>query len=79
MWKIYFCQLFNAHGAKDIRQTEIRTAELLASEPSCFEVEIAIEKLESYKSLSTDQILAELIQAGCNIFRSEINKLINSI
>jgi hypothetical protein len=40
------------------------TAELLVPEPSSFEVEIAIEKLKRYKSLGTDQIPAELIQAG---------------
>jgi hypothetical protein len=34
--------------------------------PSLFKAEIAIEKLKRYKSSSFDQILAELIQAGCN-------------
>ena len=33
-------------------------------EPSAFEVELAIEKLKSHKSPSTDQIPAELIKAG---------------
>jgi hypothetical protein len=32
--------------------------------PSPFEVEIAIVKLKKYKSPGSDQILAELIQAG---------------
>ena len=33
-------------------------------ELSAFEVEMAIEKLKSHKSLGIDQILAELIKAG---------------
>jgi hypothetical protein len=47
-WKNYFCQLLNIHGVKDIRQTEIHTAEPLVPEPSSSEVEIAIEKLKRY-------------------------------
>jgi hypothetical protein len=35
--------------------------------------------LERYKSPGTDQILVELIQAGGEILRSEIHKLIDSI
>jgi hypothetical protein len=46
-WKNYFCQLLNEYGVKDVRQTEIRTAEPLVPEPSSFEVEIAFEKLKS--------------------------------
>jgi hypothetical protein len=44
--KNYFCQLLNVHGVNDVRQTELHTAEPLASEPNYFEVEIAIEKLK---------------------------------
>jgi hypothetical protein len=54
-------------------------AEPLVLEPSSSEVEIAIEKLKRYKSPGTDQILAELIQAGGNKLHSEICKLINCI
>jgi hypothetical protein len=36
----------------------------LVTEPSPFEVEMAIEKSKMYKSQGTDQILIELIQAG---------------
>jgi hypothetical protein len=43
------------------------------------EVEIAIAKLKRYKSSGSDQIPAELIQAGHEILRPEIHKLINSI
>jgi hypothetical protein len=62
--KNYFCQLLNVHGVNDVRQTEIHTAELLVPEHSSSEVEIAIEKLKSYKSQGIDQIPAELIQVG---------------
>jgi predicted nucleic acid-binding protein len=34
--------------------------------------------LKSFKSPGSDQILAELIQAGAEILRSKIHKLINS-
>jgi hypothetical protein len=78
-WKNYFCQLLNVHGVNAVKQTEIHTAEPLVPEPSSFEVEIAIEKLKRYKSPGTDQILAELIQAGGNTLRSAIQKLINCI
>ena len=47
-------------------------------EPSAFEVELAIEKLKSHKSLGTVQIPAELIKAGGRIVRSEIHNLIIS-
>jgi hypothetical protein len=78
-WKNYFCQLLYVHGVNDVRQTEIHTAEPLAPEPNSFEVEVAIEKLKRYKSPGTDQIPAELIQAGGYTLRSEIHKLINCI
>jgi hypothetical protein len=42
-------------------------------------VEIAIAKLKKYKSPGSDQIPAELIQAGGKILPSEIHKLINSV
>jgi hypothetical protein len=45
------------------------------------EVEIAIAKLKKYKSPGSDEILAELIQAGSEISCevSAIHKLINSV
>jgi hypothetical protein len=49
-----------ANWVKDVRQTEIHAAEPLVPEPSASEVELAIEKLKSHKSLDTDQIPAEL-------------------
>jgi hypothetical protein len=51
-------------------------------DPSPLEVEIAVEKFKRYKSPGSDhsdQIPAELIQAGGETLQSEIHKLINSI
>jgi hypothetical protein len=42
-------------------------------------MEIAIAKLKRYKSPGSDEIPAELIQAGGEILPSEIHKLVNSI
>jgi hypothetical protein len=42
----------------------MHTAELLVFDPSPFEVEITIAKMERYKSPGSDQILVELIQSG---------------
>jgi hypothetical protein len=71
--------LLNVHWVSDIRQIEIHTPEPLAPDPSTFEVEIAIAKLKSNKSQGSHEIPAELIQAGDEILRSKIHKLINSI
>jgi hypothetical protein len=46
MWRNDFSQLWSVHGANDVRQTEIHTAELLASECSAFEVQMAIERIK---------------------------------
>jgi hypothetical protein len=78
-WKNYFFHLLNVHRVSDVRQIKIHTAEPLVPEPSPFEVEIAIAKLKRYKSPGSDQIPAELIQAGGKILRSKIHKLIKSI
>jgi hypothetical protein len=79
IWKNYFSQLLNVHNINDVRQIEVHTAEPLVPGPSCLEVEIAIAKLKTYKSPGSDQILAELIQAGAGILLSAIHKLINSV
>jgi hypothetical protein len=63
----------------EVRLTEIHTAEPLVPEPSPFEVEMAIEKLESYKSPGTDQIRGDMIKATGRAILSEIQKLNNSI
>jgi hypothetical protein len=61
-WKNYFSQLLNLHNVGDVRQ--IHTAEILVAGPSSLEVEIAIAKSRKYKLPGSDQIPAELIQAG---------------
>ena len=78
-WRNHFSQLFNVHGVSDVRHTEIHTAEPLVSEPSAFEVELAIVKLKRHKSPGIDQITSEMIKAGGRTICSEIHKLINSI
>jgi len=48
-WRNHFSQLLNIHGVNDVRQREIHTAEPLVPEPTAFEVELAIEKINSHK------------------------------
>jgi CRISPR/Cas system-associated protein Csx1 len=57
----------------------MHTAELSVLGPGCLETEIAFAKLIEYKSPSSSQILAELIQARGEILLSEINKLVQSV
>jgi hypothetical protein len=66
------------HNISDVRQIEVHTAEPLVPGPSRLEAEIAIAKLKKYKSPGSDQIPAELIQAGGEILMSVFHKLINS-
>jgi hypothetical protein len=63
----------------DIRQIKLRKTQILISDPSTPEIEIVIAESKKYKSLVSDQIPAELIQAGGEILLSAIHKLINSI
>jgi hypothetical protein len=63
-WKNYFFQLLNVYNVSDVRQIEIHLAEPLVPGSSRLKVEIAIAKLKKYKSPGSDQIPAELIQAG---------------
>jgi hypothetical protein len=58
---------------------DIHTSEPLVPEPSLVKVEIAIEKLKSYKSPGTDKIPAKVIEAGSEVLCSEIHKLIRSV
>jgi hypothetical protein len=53
-WKNYYCQLLNVHNVSDVRQIEVYTAEPLVLGPSRLEVEIAIAKLNKYKSPGSD-------------------------
>jgi hypothetical protein len=78
-WKNYLSRLLNGHNVSDVRQIEVHTAEPLVPGPSRLEVEIAIAKLKKYKSPGSDQIPAELIQAGGEILLSAIHELINFV
>jgi hypothetical protein len=69
----------NVRGVNKVKRTELHTDEILVPQPSCLEAKIAIEKLKIYNSPQIDQISAELVQAGGNVLRSEIQNLINSI
>jgi hypothetical protein len=60
----FFSQVLNEHGVHDVRQMDKHMGEPLVPEPSLVEVEIAIGKLKSYKSLDTDNTPSELIKAG---------------
>jgi len=60
-WRKHFSQLQSVHGANDVRQTEIHTAQSLVTEHSAFEVEMAIGKPKSHNSPGTDQIPPEFI------------------
>jgi hypothetical protein len=73
-----FSQLLNVHSVDNVRQIEIHTAEPLVPGPSPSEVEIAIAKLKRYKLSGSDQILAEVIQAGGETILSAIHKLLDS-
>ncbi|PNF14117.1 hypothetical protein B7P43_G01057, partial [Cryptotermes secundus] len=77
-WK-NFSLLLNLHRVSDVRQIEMHTAESLIPNPRPFEVESAIAKLKRYKLPSSDQIPAELVQAGGKILCSKIHTLITSI
>jgi hypothetical protein len=56
--------------------SEIHTAEPFVPEPSAAEVKVAIRKMKRYGAPGSDQIPAELIQAGGETLHSEIHKLI---
>jgi hypothetical protein len=49
---------------RDVRQTEMHTAEPLVPGSRAFEVQMTTDKLKRHKSPGTDQIPAELIKAG---------------
>jgi hypothetical protein len=56
-------------NASDVRQIEVHMAEPLVPGPSRLEVEIAIAKLEKYKSPGSDQTLAELFKQEAKYYR----------
>jgi hypothetical protein len=63
-WQNYFSQLLNVHNVSDVRQIEVHMAEPLVPGSSRLEVDTAIVKFKKYKSPGSEQIPAELIQAG---------------
>ena len=75
-WRNHFSQLLNVHGVNDIKHTDTYTAEPLVSEPSAFEIALAIEQLKCQKSPNIYHIPAELIKAGGRTICLEIHKLI---
>jgi len=62
MWKNYFYQLLNLHGINKVRQTETHTLDPLLPKPSCFELQITIERLKSYKTPGIDHVQAALFK-----------------
>jgi hypothetical protein len=72
-------QLLNVHNFGDVRQIEVHTTKPLVPGTSRLEDEIAIAKLKKYKSPGSDQIPAELIQAGGEILVSAIHKLVKLV
>jgi hypothetical protein len=78
-WKNYFSQLLRMHNVSDDSPIEVSMAEPLVPDPRSVEVEIAIAKFKEYKPPGSDQIPAELVQAGGETLLSEIHKLINSV
>jgi hypothetical protein len=69
----------NVPRGSDVRQIETHTTEPLVPDPSPFEVEIATATLKGYKSPGSDQIPAEMFQAGGEVLCFEIPKFINSV
>jgi hypothetical protein len=64
------------NNVSDVRQIEIHTTEPSVPGASGLEVEIVIVKFKKYKSPGSDQIPAELIQAGDEILVPVIYKFI---
>jgi hypothetical protein len=62
-WKNFFNKVLNVYVVHDVMQMDVHTAEPLVPEPSLVKVEVAIEKLKSYKSPGTDQILDKMLKA----------------
>jgi hypothetical protein len=62
----------------DVRNIKIHTAELLVPDHNPSKVKIAIAKLRRHKSEGSDQIPAEVIEAGETLL-SKMSKLNNSL
>ena len=74
-WRKHFSQCCSVYKGLVIigRQTDIHTGEPLVSEPSVFDVEMAIGKLKRHNSPGIYQIPTELIKAGGRTSRCEIH------
>jgi len=66
-------------GLRAFGRAEVHTAELIVTEPSGSEFELAIDKLKSHKSPGIYPIPAEMIKAGCRKICLEFHKIITSI
>ena len=78
-WRNHFSKLLVVQEFNVVRQRQMDTAEPLVPEPSAFDVEMAIEKLNRHILLSIDQIPAELIKTRGRTIRYDIHKLIDCI
>jgi hypothetical protein len=78
-WKNSLSQLLTVNNVSDIRHIEVHKTEPLALGPSCLEAEISIARLKKYKLPGSDEILAEMIQAGSETLLPAFHKLINSV
>jgi hypothetical protein len=78
-WENDLPQIANIHAVSHVKQTEIRPTEPLIPESNPSDVEIIIEKLKRFKSLSTNQILTKIIEGGRETLCSGIPKFISSI
>jgi hypothetical protein len=67
------------HNIRDVKQSEVHTAEPLVPFPGHLKVETTIAKLKKCKSPGSDQIPVELIQSGGKTLLSVIHKLVTSI
>jgi hypothetical protein len=76
--EVYFYQALNIYVVNDGRKAEMPTAERLTTEPNPFKGKLTTPKLIRYKSVSSDQTEAEVIQAGGSILYFEIHTLIIS-
>jgi hypothetical protein len=77
-WENYLFQLLNVH-VSDVKQVEVHTFQPLVPGHSRLEVETAIAKFKVYKSPGSEEISAELLQAGGEMLLSAIHKLVNSV
>jgi hypothetical protein len=57
VWKNFFCQLLNVHGAGGVRQTEMNSAEPSVPERSAFKVKGAAGKL-GYEKVAVFWVVA---------------------